>query len=153
MTTATQARQIVRLRMEAGNITFNSQPVALRWQNEDGEPLPGQPEPFIYSAFHVDRAGIAGFGGGRGQNLYRNPASLECFVFVPKGWGLDAAEAIAEQVAVLFRSYRNEHISCFDATVSPGGDGAELTPPGMRSEAGQYFWASCEVSLHFDQIG
>jgi len=72
---------------------------------------------------------------------------------VPKGWGLYAAEAIAEQIAALLRSHRDERISCFDATVIPGGDGAMLTPPGLSSEVGNYFWAACETSLTFDQIG
>lgn len=176
MTTATQARQVIRARMEAGLIRLNGElvevalfadfdeetamieyeqldRVPLRWQNEDGGALPDTPSPFIYTLFHTGRAGIAGYGGGRGNNLYRNPARVEAYVFVPKGVGLDQAEYVAEQVAALFRSYRDEHISCFDATVYPGGDGAELTPPGLTSEVGNYFWAACEVSLHFDQIG
>lgn len=148
MTTVSQARAAVRSRIEA-NITS----VPLRWQNEDGGPLPDEPAPFVYAEFNTERGSIAGFGGGRGNNLYRNPARIEAYVFVPKGEGLDRAESIAEQIATLFRSYRDQHISCFDASVYPGGDGAELTPPGLSSEVGNYFWAACEVSLHFDQIG
>lgn len=153
MTTITQARQAVRSRMETGGVVHAGAPVPLRWQNEDGGPLPDTPSPFVFTEFQTERGRLAGFGAGRGDGLYRNPARIESYVFVPKGWGLDAAEAIAEQIATLFRSYRDDHISCFDASVYPGGDGAALTPPGLSSPAGNYFWAACEVSLHFDQIG
>ncbi|MEO3386007.1 hypothetical protein [Mesorhizobium sp. CAU 1741] len=153
MTTTTQARQAVRARIEGGNVAFQGSPVPLRWQNEDGGPLPETPAPFVYTAFLVEGGMIAGYGGGRGANLHRNSAIVESYVFVPKSWGLDDAEAIAEQIAALLRSHRDEHISCFEATVIPGGDGAMLTPPGLTSEVGQYFWAACEVSLHFDQTG
>lgn len=139
--------------MEAGNIAYGGTTVPLRWQNENGDPLPDEPAPFVYTEFLNEGADIAGFGGGRGSNLYRNRAMVEAYVFVPKGEGLDAAENIAEQIAVLLRSYRDAHISCFSATVIPGGDGAMLTPPGLTSDVGNYFWAACEVRLHFDQIG
>lgn len=148
MTTVSQARAVVRARIEAGGLG-----VPLRWQNEDGGPLPDEPAPFVYAEFNTERGSIAGYGGGRGNNLYRNPARIEAYVFVPKGQGLDQAETIGEQIAALFRSYRDADISCFDATVYPGGDGAALTPPGLLSEVGNYFWAGVEISLHFDQIG
>jgi hypothetical protein len=148
-----QARAAVRSRMEAGGIVLEGQPVALRWQNETGAPLPDAPAPFVYTEILNDGATLAGFGGGRGSNLYRNRAFVEAYVFVPVGWGLDAAEAIAEQIAVLFRSYRDTEISCFEATVIPGGDGSTLKPPGLASEVGQYFWCGCEIRLHFDQVG
>ncbi|MEP9389658.1 hypothetical protein [Mesorhizobium sp. KR9-304] len=148
MTTITQARAAVRSRIEAAGLT-----VSLRWQNEDGGPLPGQPSAFVYTEFNTEKGNIAGYGGGRGGNLYRNRANVESWVFVPKGEGLTQAESIAETIAALFRSYRDSYISCFDATVYPGGDGAALTPPGMHSDVGNYFWAAVEVSLHFDQVG
>jgi hypothetical protein len=151
-TTASQARLVMRARIEAAAITLRSVPVPLRWQNE-ATPLPDTPSPFVYSEFLTGRGRIAGFGGGRGCNLYRNPATFTAYVFVPKDSGLDDAEAIAEQVAALFRSYRDDSISCFDATVHPGGDGAELKPPGLASVVGNYFYAVAEISLHFDQIG
>jgi len=153
MTTATEARHAVRSRMEAGNIAFDGNAVPLRWQNEDGGPLPDGPTPFVYTEFLNEGASIAGYGGGRGLNIYRNMAVVESFVFVPKGWGLDAAENIAEQIAALLRSHRDAHISCFEATVIPGGDGAKLTPPGLSSDVGNYFYAATEIRLHFDQVG
>lgn len=159
MTTASQARAVVRSRLLSGNIIDSqSRPVPLRFQNENEDSqgnasLPSDPSPFIYWEFLTEQAGIAGFGGGRGNNLYRNPARIDAYVFVTRGQGLDEAELVAEQVAVLFRSYRDNDISCFDATVYPGGDGASLKPPGLSSEVGNYFWAVTEVNLHFDQIG
>lgn len=153
MTTAAEARAAVRTRLTNAGIAYGGAAVPLRWPNEAGGPLPDVPAPFIYTEFNSDRAILAGYGGGRGDNLYRNPARIEAYVFVPKGVGLDAAEAIAEQIATLFRSYRDADISCFDATVYPGGDGADLTPAGLSSEVGNYFWASVEVRLHFDQVG
>lgn len=159
MTTASAARQAVRTRLEGGSIVDGaSAAVPLRWQNEEADSagnvnLPDQPAPFVYCEFLTERADLVSFGGGAGSNRYRNPARLDAYVFVPKGEGLDEAELIAEQIATLFRSHRDATISCFDATVYPGGDGAELKPPGLQSEVGNYFWACCEVRLFFDQIG
>lgn len=148
MTTVSEARASVRARLVGGGLG-----VPLRWPNEDGGPLPDDPAAFVYTEFNTERAALAGFGGGSGANLYRNAARVEAYVFVPKGVGLEQAEQIAEQIAALFRSYRDQHISCFDATVYPGGDGAMLTPPGLNTVVGSYFWSAVEVSLHFDQIG
>lgn len=159
MTTAGQARTVMRSRLEAGAVVDGrGAPVPFRWQNETSDSLgnvdlPDTPAPFVYVEFLTDPQDLVSFGGGRGQNRYRNPARLDAYVFVPRGQGLDEAEAIAEQVAGLFRSYRDNDVSCFGATVYPGGDGASLKPPGLSSEVGNYFWACCEVNLFFDQIG
>lgn len=150
MTTAAEAYQVIRARLEA-NVPAGL--TSLRWQNEDGGPLPDTPAPFAYIEFLTDPARIASFGGGRGQNRYRNPARADIFVFVPRGEGLTQALAVAEQIAALFRSYRDADISVADATVFPGGDGADIKPPGLESEVGNYFYAAIEISLTFDQIG
>mgnify|MGYP000467545466 CR=1 FL=1 len=157
--TASQARQACRSRIEAASIVDrHSTAVPFRWQNETADSqgntdLPSEPAAFVYCEFITDRGQLAAFGGGVGQNLYRNPAQLVAYVFVPKGEGLDDSEQIAEQIAALFRSYRSAQISCFDASVYPGGDGASLKPPGLSSVDGSYFFAVTEVSLFFDQIG
>jgi hypothetical protein len=142
----------------ASVVDSSSEPVPFRWQNEFADSLgnaelPSEPSPFVYCEFITEKAYLAGFGGGRSQNLYRNPARLDAYVFVPRGEGMDEAESIAEQIAALFRSYRDANISCFDATVYPGGDGASIQPAGMNSPVGNYFYAVTEISLHFDQIG
>jgi hypothetical protein len=149
----------MRSRIEGGSIVDRlSNPVPFRWQNEASDSLgnaslPDEPSPFVYCEFLVEQSTIAGFGGGRGSNLYRNFARLVAYVLVPKNSGMDEAESIAEQIAALFRSYRDATISCFEATVYPGGDGATLKPAGLSSPVGAYFYASVEVSLFFDQIG
>jgi hypothetical protein len=150
MTTASTAFAVIKSRIEANKPTGIS---VLRWQNEDGDALPDVPAAFLYTEFLADPAALISFGGGRGNNRYRNPARITAYVFVPRGEGLTSALDLAEQVAALFRSYRDSDISCLDATVYPGGDGANLKPPGLSSEVDNYFWASVEVSLFFDLIG
>lgn len=146
MTTATQAFEAIKTRL--GTITS----IPFIYQNEDAV-LPDTPAAFGYVEFLTDRALIASFGGGRGSNLYRNPAELVIYIFVPRGEGLQSATDKAETVAAVFRSYRDNAISCFGASVLPGGDGAILTPPGLSSPANKYWWAAVSVDLHFDQVG
>lgn len=159
MATASQARAAIRLRLEQGAIVDSaSAAVALRWQNEEADStgqveLPDVPAPFVYTEILIGRGSLAGYGSGRGGNLYRNPIEVNAFVFVPRGVGLDAAEAIAEQIAVLLRSHRDSTVSLFDATVQPGGDGADLKPPGLSSEVGNYFVVVVDATGFFDQIG
>lgn len=154
MTTATGAYAVIRARLEASvPVDSGGNPLVLRWQAEPGEPLPDEPAPFIYTEFLADPSSLASFGGGRAQNRYRNPATVDFYVFIPNDWGLQEVTNIAEQVATLFRSYRDNDISCFDATVYPGGSGASIKPPGMDSEVGNYFYATVQVSLFFDLIG
>lgn len=162
MTTASQARQVIRARIEAAGLTANGSPLPLRFQNEEADSLgnvelPAEPAPFAYIEFANEgsRGGPASFGGGRGQNRYRNQARVEGFVFVRKGDGLAQAEQLAEQIAALFRSHRDDDISCFDASVYAGGDAAQLKPSGMGNavDLGAYFYDAFDVSLFFDQIG
>lgn len=149
MTTATQAYNIIRARLEANAPAG----LALRWQNDDPQPLPDVPAPFVHTEFVADPASLVSFGGGRGNNRYRHPARIEAYIFVPKGWGLTPATDYAEQIAAIFRSYRDSDISCFDATPYPGGNGSDVKPPGVQSEVDNYFWAVAEVSLFYDLIG
>lgn len=161
MTTAAQARQAIRSRIETAGLTNGAGgPLPVRWPNEPQDSLgntdlPSPPAPFVYVEVNNTGSanGPAGYGGGSGQNIWRNRGRIEAYVFVPKDDGLDRAEGVAEQIASLFRSYRDEAISCFAANVMPGGDGAMLTPPGLVSEVGNYFWAMCTVRFHFDQVG
>lgn len=152
MTTALQAYSVVRSRLENSVPSLNGAVVGLRWQNES-EPLPDDPAPFVFTEFTTERAFLASFGGGRGANRYRHPGLITSYVFVPNGMGLPAAVNIAEQVAAVFRSYRDSDISCFEATVYPGGAGSEIKPRGLNSEVGNYFYAVAETGLFFDLIG
>lgn len=152
MTTATQAYGALRARLEGG------MPIPLRWQNDDADSdgnaaLPDTPAAFAYTEFVTDPAEIVSFGGGRGQNRYRNPARLDVYVFVPRGQGLAVATDYAETAAALFRSYRDADVSCFGVSVFPGGSGADLKPPGLNSEVGNYWYAIAEIDLFFDLIG
>lgn len=153
MTTASQAYAALRGIIEAG-ITS----IPLRWQNEDEDSqgnvaLPDTPAAFIYGEFVADLAELVSFGGGRGSNRYRNPARLDLYVFVPRGQGLTVALDYAETAAALLRSFRDEDVSCFGASVIAGGDGALLQPPGLRSEVNAYFYAVAEIDMMFDLIG
>jgi hypothetical protein len=150
---ASQAFALLRARLEGGNvIDAQSNPIALLWQHETNE-IPDAQAPFVYSEMVANRGQIASFGGGRGQNRYRNPAEFICFVFVPVGQGVAVALGYGEQVASLFRSHRDGDLSCFDASVMPEGEGADLVPPGLSMQAGNYACAAVSVSLFFDTIG
>jgi len=165
MTTATATRQLLRARIANGSIVNSANaPVPLRWQNEDVDStgssvLADPPAPFVFTEFTTGNGSIVSFGGGAGGNRFRTPFDLAAYVFVPKNDftqtrdGLQQAEAIAEQIATLFRSYRSGDVSCFDVSVQPGGDGATLKPPGIDSEVGNYFYACAYVAGSFDQIG
>lgn len=141
------ALAIIRSRAEA-QITL-----PLYWQDEDNFDLPDEPAPFVFFELIVRRGRIASFGGGRDANLYRAPAELNAYVFVPRGLGLSVAAILAEPVAAAFRSFRSGGLSCFDATLHPLGEGEALVPPGLSSASGNYACVVVSVSLHFDQIG
>lgn len=152
MTTASQAYTALRSVLEAGMT------IPLRFQNEDADSdgvtaLPDTPAPFAYIEFNPEPGELVSFGGGRGSNRYRNPARLDIFVFVPRGQGVTVAMEHAETAAALLRSYRDDDVSCFEASVIAGGSGADLKPPGLQSEVNAYYYALAEVSLFYDQIG
>lgn len=127
----------------------------LKWQDDD-QVLPSTPAPFVFFEIHLDRAGFAAFGGGRGQNLQRNTGELNGYVMVPRGWGLETMAGYAELIATAFRSYRSNDISCFEASIMPIGEGAQLVPPGLSQQdgfAGNYACILCSVEFFYDQVG
>jgi hypothetical protein len=150
VTTVSSAHALIKARIEANP---PSGITVLRWQNEDGVALPDTPTSFLYTELVTDPQFLAGFGGGFGANLWRNPARIDCYAFVPRGEGLAVATDLAESVAALFRGYRSSNLQCFDATVYPLGAGSSMKPPGLSSEVDNYFCAVCEVRMHFDLIG
>jgi hypothetical protein len=147
VTTLATAFAALRTRAEA-NITT----MPLHWPNESNE-LPDEASPFVYFDIDTFPASIASFGGGRGNNRYRNGAEFRAYVFVPVDWGLNEALTRGETVAAVFRSYRDADISCFGASVHPVGKGTEIIPPGLESAAGNYACAVVIVDMFFDQIG
>lgn len=150
MTTVSAAHALIKSRIETNK---PASVTALRWQNEDGDPLPATPAPFLYTELNTDPQFLASFGGGQGNNRWRNPSRIDCYAFVPRGQGLAVATDLAEQIAVLFRGFRDGDLQCFDATVIPLGEGASIKPPGLSSEVDNYYCAVCEIALHFDLVG
>lgn len=146
MSSIVTAWSALRSRAEA-NITL-----PMYWPDENIE-LPDTPASFVYFFMENFRAFLAGFGGGAGNNLWRNPAELHAFAFVPVGQGVAVAMTHAETVAALFRSFRSSDVSCFAASVHPVGKGAEIIPAGLDPAAGNYAAAVAIIDLHFDQIG
>lgn len=152
MTTAAGAFAAIKTRLTGVGSGIS---IPLRFQGEDGGGLPSTPTAFAYVVFGNDgsRPGPASFGGGSGNNRYRNQAFVEAYVFTPSRQGLATALAHAETIAARLRSFRDSDISCFSADVKPLGDGAGLSPPGLASEVNNYQCALVDVALHFDQIG
>jgi len=152
MTTIVGARAAAKARLQASGSGITPE---LRFKGDQQEPLPDTPAPFAFVVF--DNQGSGGgptaFGGGRGNNLYRNRASLEIWTFSPNDEGEDVVLAHAETIAAWLRSFRDSDISCFSADVIPVGAGAGVSPPGMDSDVSNYQVALVEVTLHFDQIG
>lgn len=156
MATITSALAAIRSRLEAVAITdAQGNTLPFRWQGEDGGELPGTPTAFAHVELENYGAGRfpVGYGAGSGNNLYRNEGQISVYVFVPNGQGLSVAVALAEQVAARLRSYRNDTVSCFSASVHPIGDGTSIAPSGLNSEVNNYTCAVVEIAIHFDQIG
>jgi len=142
VTTVAQAQAAIRTRLEA-----NFTAIPLSWPNE-AFVVPDAPAAFAQIEFLTDPASLAGLGGGRFANLWRQTGRIEAHILVPSpqlsGAGLTAALDYAEQIAAVFRSYRDADLSCFAAWVEPG------TRDG---ENGNYWTAHAIVELHFDAIG
>lgn len=162
--TPDEAYTYLRARLEDANAILYDQAtdtvgtgdeVPVVWQNE-GAVLPDVADPFIYVEFLSDPGQIVAFGGGRGSNLYRYPARLDIYVFIPSTWGLSVALRIGEAVASRYRSQRSSgtgQLSIDSATVIPGGHGSSLKPPGFNSEVDNYGFATVAVTLSYDQVG
>jgi hypothetical protein len=148
--TATQALAAVKAQLATVNLAF-----PVYWRGDPAPILPDEPTTFAYVVFNNDGSGRgpASFGGGRGNNLYRNRANLEAYVFAPDGEGLEVAQDAAELFAASLRSFRDSYISCFAADVIPIGPGSSIAVPGLTSVVSQYQCAVAEIAMHFDQIG
>lgn len=147
MTTTSQALSALAAKVAAENLPY---PVV--WQGERFT-MPDIPTTFAYAELLVDHVEIVAFGGGRSNNVHRHFCTLDGYVFSPSGAGAQVAIDAGELFAASLRSYRDAAVSCFTAAVKPGGEGAELKPPGMQSAVDGYYWARVEVKLFFDLIG
>lgn len=153
MTTLATAKAALKTLIDADPPTEGSAPLPMFWEADSIE-LPDTPAPFVYFEIVMDHAFVAGYGGGRFNNLYRNTGELHAYIFVPTETGIDLGIGYGEQVASTFRSYRSSDISCFGASVEPLGKGAELVPNGLsKGVAGSYYATLAVVDFYFDQIG
>jgi hypothetical protein len=123
------------------------------WDKDQAPTLPDEPVPFAFLMIETDPARFVAFGGGRGANLQRVHGELVLLVFVPRDWGLEQHAAYGEHVAAAFRSYRDQHVSCFAAAPQPAVDGSSLKPPGMESEVTNYACTVVAVPFSYDQVG
>ncbi len=123
------------------------------WDKAAKPRLPGKPAPFVFFLLETDPARFVAFGGGRGANLQRIRGELIGLVFVPRDWGLEQHAAYGEHVAAAFRSFRDQHVSCFAAAPQPAVDGSNLKPPGLSSEVVNYACTVVSVAFQFDQVG
>lgn len=127
------------------------------WQGDDAPQLPDDPAPFAFIVFNNEGPGRspAAYGGGPGQNLYRNTGTIEALVFSPIGSeiGSDKVMQRAETIAALLRSYRTAEVSFFSAGVIYVGKGSAISVPGLSSPVNNYQCAVAECAFQFDQIG
>ena len=151
MTTSEAAFGVIRTRLDANKPTWNSVQLSVRWPNETSA-LPDTPAPFVYVEWATDPADLAAAGGVT-NNLWRHRGRIIAYVFVPLGLGAAAALNICDQVAGVFRSYRDTDISCFSATVYPGSEGVRLKPAGLDSAVTSYWGALVEIEMFYDLIG
>lgn len=150
-TTEAQARAAVRAQLPDSAFAF-----PVYWQGDDVPTLPDEPAAFAFIVFNNEGSGgrPTSFGGGRGNNLFRNRALVEAYVFSPIGseTGADAASGRAEQIAARLRGFRDAAISVSAADVIFIGPGSSISVPGVTAP-NNYQCAVAEIALHFDQIG
>jgi|SRR6516162_387140 hypothetical protein len=143
-----EAITAIKARLDGGSYSF-----PIYYHGDDPPILPDEPSPFAYIVFNNEGSTLAAFGGGRGQNIYRNRARVDSFVFTLAGIGMEATAAAGEQVAGRLRSYRDDVISVFQSDVIDVAPGATLAVPGLSNEVNNYQCAIAETLLFFDQIG
>lgn len=153
MTSIVAARAAVKTRLTAAGsgITVTD----LRFKGDAATSLPDTPAPFAFVLVNSDGSGggPAGFGGGRGANLYRNAGMVEVFVFSPEGEGEDVVLGHAETIAAWLRGHRDADIFCPAADVVPIGPGSSISVPGLEFPVSNYQCAAVEAPLIFHQLG
>ena len=139
MTTVAAAQAVIRARLEA-----QLPALSFKWQNESFI-VPNTAAPFAHVELIVEGMEFAGFGGGRFANLQRTTGRIEAQVMVRANTAVATGYATAEDIAAVFRSFRDEDISCFTA---------EVFPEFGRTEDGNYNHVATVIcDLHFDKIG
>lgn len=144
-----EAMRAVRARIDSGGFSF-----PIYSHGDPSYQFTDVPATFGVFVFDVQGSVSAAFGGGRGQNVYRNSALAYVYVFTPSNQGsYDTAALAAKPIADHLRSYRNDSISIFKSDVMPFGPGSDFSIPGLVSEVSNYNGALVEAFVTFDQIG
>ena len=129
-----EAMRAVRARIDSGGFSF---PIF----NDGDTSYVFTDIPATFGVYVFDNQGLVAvaFGGGRGQNVYRNSALAHVYVFTPSATGsYDAAAIAAKPVADHLRSYRDDTISIFKSDVFAFGPGTDFSIPGLTSEVSNY---------------
>jgi len=117
--------------------------VALRWENEPFA-IPDAPAAFVYVEIQGEGEEIAGFGGGRGGNLWRHRGAIAAHVLVPRDSGTATALGYAETFAGIFRGQRFGEVTCHAAAIES---------EGASADDGNYWQVSVRIEFHFDRVG
>ena len=140
MTTLDEARALIRARAAAN---FTAIPVL--YPNEVNGDIPeATPESFAFLEVLSEREYLAGYGGGRGANLWRQLARIEARIFTPAGSGTLDGEVLAKAFAAVFRGQRFDGVSCF---------AAEVDSEGTPAERGNYWVTRVTVDAQWDLHG
>jgi hypothetical protein len=119
--------------------------VPVYYENEENE-LSDTPEAFLHVSVETFSQQLAAYGGGRGNNRWRQQGAIIIRVFVPRGAGRAVADGYAEDAAVIFRGQRfYADVDCFGAGVVSAGV--------ADAPNGNYWLTEVEVDLSFDLIG
>lgn len=148
MATTDEAIATIRTLLDGGGFAF-----PLYYHGEPSAVMSDVPATFGVVVFDNMGSVLAGFGGGRGNNLYRNSAMVSVYVFAPFGYGQHDVALQAEPIADRLRSYRDNVVSIFNADVKPFGPGADFSVTGLGTEVSNYQCALVEAFVTFDEIG
>jgi hypothetical protein len=139
MTTVAAAQAVIRSLLET-----QLPALSFKWQNEKFI-VPNTPAPFAHVELIVEGMEIIAFGGGRGANLQRTIGRIEAQVMVAANTAVATGLATAEDIAAVFRGYRDADISCFACEVFP--------ETGATIDGNYAHVATTIVDLHFDKTG
>lgn len=138
------ARAAIRQRLEQN---WPDATIPVTWANE-GQVLPDGVAFVSVDIIAEGPAQIAGYGGGRGDNLMRQYGRVEQHCFVPINEGTTRAWRIADAVAAILRTKRFESgavaVSCFES----GPDGGH-----GKSDDGNFWRVTAITFFHADYFG
>jgi hypothetical protein len=146
--TTSEAIARIRERINAGNVGY-----PVYFKGDDPALLPDTPSPWAFVDYNNEGEIAVSFGGGRGNNVWRNRMRVEAFVFSPMGYGAETVAGYAEPIAAQLRSYRDDVISCLGAGVFPLGSGSSFSVPGLSVDISNYQVAVAEAVVVFDLVG